>query len=137
MLNCGIPVYRLVYNSSDQYWSLVRSVNVLELIWPGTRRYEVDGTKKKYEAVSEEDSYARALQREVGKLSDNLSKCGDTRQGEEKKCKKRLLSRCKCGERCPANTRKCKNCAELGRYSRSTLSMGKGKEKEVRKVQED
>ena len=55
--------------------------------------------------------------------------------GEEKRCKRCLLARCEGGEKCPAKTRNCNRCGELGHFSKSTLC--KGKAKGLRKVQEE
>ena len=76
----------------------------------------------------------RALRREVRKLSEAVSKLEleDKRQrGEKNKCRRCLLSRCKRGEGCPANTRRCNRCGKEGHFSRSTLCKGE------RKVQEE
>ena len=83
------------------------------------------------------DESTRALQ-EVRKLKEELHKLGGRLHGgKEKQCKRCLLARCEGGERCPAKTRKCNKCGELGHFSKSTLCKGKGSEKGVRKVQEE
>ena len=89
--------------------------------------------KKMSEAsLDGESEYDRALRREVRRLKVALSKLEDKRlRGEKNKCSRCLLSRCNGGDKCPANTRRCNRCRELGHYGRSTLCKG------VRKVQED
>ena len=89
--------------------------------------------KKMSEAsLDRESEYDRALRREVRRLKVALSKLEDKRlRGEKNKCSRCLLSRCNGGDKCPANTRRCNRCRELGHYGRSTLCKG------VRKVQEE
>ena len=73
---------------------------------------------------------------QVRKLTEKLSKEKEKRQGvKEKSCKRCLLSRCEGSERCPAKTRNCNKCGELGHFSKSVLC--KGKAKAMRKVQEE
>ena len=68
-----------------------------------------------------------------------MSREKEKRQGvEEKRCKRCLLcllSRCEGSERCPAKTRNCNKCGELGHFSKSGLC--KGKAKTLGKVQEE
>ena len=78
----------------------------------------------------------RALETQVRKLTEKLNKEKEKRQrGEERKCKKCSLARCEGGDKCPAKTRNCNRCGELGHFSKSTLC--KGKAKGLRKVQEE
>ena len=95
--------------------------------------------KKKADKLPDgEKETTRALQTEVRRLTAKLSKVGEKHKEEEgTKCKKCVLSRCDGGERCPAATRKCNRCGELGHFGKSTLCKGKNKEKGVRKVQEE
>ena len=93
--------------------------------------------KKKADALPDGDSEAtRALQSEVRRLTDKLGKLGAQHQGYEgKNCKRCLLARCEGGEKCPAKTKKCNRCGEMGHFSKSTLC--KLKKKGVRKLQEE
>ena len=93
--------------------------------WFKTWQEEVDKAvthvKKTSEALLDSENVTdRALRREVKKITEALSKLEDKRQrGEKKKCSRCLLSRCNGGERCPANTRRCNRCRELGHFRRS------------------
>ena len=93
--------------------------------------------KRKADALPDgESETTRALQSEVRRLTDKLGKVGFQRQGDEgKNCNKCLLVRCEGGDKCPAKTRKCNRCGELGHFSKSTLC--KLKKKAVRKLQEE
>ena len=93
--------------------------------------------KKKADSLPDGDcEKTRALETQVRKLTLKLNKERDKRQGEkERKCKKCLLARCEGGEKCPAKTRSCNRCGEMGHFSKSTLC--KGKTKGLRKVQEE
>ena len=84
--------------------------------------------KKKADSLPDgECERTRALETQVRKLTEKLSKERDKRQvGEEKRCKKCLLARCEAGDKCPANTRNCNRCGELGHFSKSTLRKGEG-----------
>ena len=105
--------------------------------WLKTWHKEVDETvtheKKTSEALLDDERETdRALQREVRKLTEALSQLEDNRQkGKKKKFKRCLLARCYRGEGCPANTRRCNRCGELGHFSRSSLCKG------VSKVQDE
>ena len=78
----------------------------------------------------------RALETQVRKLTEKLGKERLKRQGgEEKRCTRCLLARCEGSDRCPAKTRSCNKCGELGHFSKSILC--KGKAKGLRKVQEE
>ena len=95
-------------------------------------REEVDEVtrhgKKTAEVLRDNDSETnRALRREIRKLSEAVNKLEleDKRlKGERNKCKRCLLSRCNRGDRCPANTKRCNRCGELGHFSKSTLCKG-------------
>ena len=70
----------------------------------------------------------RALETQVRKLTEKLNKEKEKRQrGEERKCKKCSLARCEGGDKCPAKTRNCNRCGELGHFSKSMLCKGKAK----------
>ena len=92
--------------------------------------------KKKADTLPDGDSEAtRALQSEVRRLTDKLGKVGAQHQGYEgKNCSRCLLVRCEGGEKCPAKTKKCNRCGEIGHFSKSTLCK---KNKRVRKLQEE
>ena len=136
-----VSIYRLVYYSGDEYWSLVLVCNCdranhldkdllggemtcrwkpwLEEVDEATRH------KKKTSELDDDSETNRALRREVRKLADTLRKLEDRHQErEKKKCRRCLLSRCTGGDGCPANTRRCNRCGELGHYGRSTLCKG-------------
>ena len=101
--------------------------------------YEIsqEQAKKKADSLPDgECEKTRALETQVRKLTLKLNKEKEKRQGEEeRKCKKCLLARCEGAEKCPAKTRTCNRCGELGHFSKSMLC--KGKTKGLRKVQEE
>ena len=134
--------------SGDEYWSLARGLdsdkanNLDKDLLEGemTCRWkpwleEVDEVtrhgKKTAEVLLDNDSETnRALRREIRKLSEAVSKLEleDKRlKGMKKKCSKCLLVRCNGGERCPAKTKRCYRCMELGHYSKSTRCKGASK----------
>ena len=85
--------------------------------------------EKKTSEVSQEgeSEINKALRREVRKLSETVSKLEleDKRKREEKKkCKRCLLPWCNRGDGCPASTKRCNRCGELGHFSKSTLCKG-------------
>ena len=75
--------------------------------------------KKKADSLPDgECEKTRALETQVRKLTLKLNKERDKRLGEEeRRCKKCLLVRCEGGEKCPAKTRNCNRCGELGHFS--------------------
>ena len=87
--------------------------------------------KKTDEVLLDNDSEInRALRREIRKLSEAVNKLEleDKRlKGVRKKCSKCLLARCNGGESCPAKTKRCYSCGELGHYSKSTRCKGVSK----------
>ena len=94
--------------------------------------------RKKADALPDGGEESTRALEEVRKLKEELHRLGGRLHGgEEKKCTRCLLARCEGGERCPARTRNCNKCGELGHYSKSTLCKGKAKEKGVRKVHEE
>ena len=87
-------------------------------------------TKTSEVSFNSESETNRALRREVRKLAEMVSKLeleGKRQKGVKKKCSKCLLARCNGGESCPAKTKRCYSCGELGHYSKSTRCKGVSK----------
>ena len=125
-------VYCYLFGGKLQQKAIQDNPNYEELVKMGISQEQA---RKKSDFLPDgESETTRALQTEVRKLAEKLSKVGDKRQGEdERKCKQCCLPRCEGSTRCPARTRRCNKCGELGHFGRSTLCKGKGTGRGVRK----
>ena len=97
----------------------------------------MEQAKKKAESLpdGEGKETTRALVQEVRQLKQKLEKTEPSKDT----CRSCMLPRCKGGEKCPAQDKKCHRCEGTGHFTKSPLcpKKKKGKEKNVSKVQQE